>query len=299
MTKKTDQDALLIRYLLGTATEDEQARLEEQFFTDDDQYQLLQAIEDELRYEYAEGGLSAAERKSFESRFLKTPEDRQKVELAKAVLAKAYEAQAEATVLAPKESKNWLASIFGFLALQRLSFASAALLVVLSAGSWFVLRTVQLRDEVERLQAQQKRIEQETQQKLAAGKREQDELAKELEKARAAKQAEKPAPGVFGFVLMPGLVRGAEGPKRLVIPTGAVDVTMQLDVKGKGPFTGYRAELQNLDGDVLWSQKVAQPAVTIPARLFAPGDYVVILKGISASGEAVDAGEFYFQSVRK
>ena len=88
MKRTTDETALMIRYLLGDVSEDEQLRLEEQFFTDEDSYQQLTALEDELRYDYAQGNLTPRERQLFEKRFLTTPADRKKVDLAKAVLQK-------------------------------------------------------------------------------------------------------------------------------------------------------------------------------------------------------------------
>ena len=66
-------------------------------------------------------------------------------------------------------------------------------------------------------------------------------------------------------------------------------------MKVKGDFAGYRAELQDLDGTTLWSGKAPQPSVSIPAHVLSPGDYVAVLKGITASRQAHDEGEFYFQ----
>ena len=138
-----DQDALMIRYLLGTASEEEQAQLEEKFFADDDLYQQLKALEDELRYEYARGGLTDAERRAFEARFVTTAEERRKVELAKEVLAKVREV---APVTAKVSVWHSLASLF---AAPRLAMAASALaIVMIAAGSWFAIQTVQLRQEV-------------------------------------------------------------------------------------------------------------------------------------------------------
>ena len=115
----------------------------------------------------------------------------------------------------------------------------------------------------------------------------------------AQEQVKKNPPAIFGFLLLPGLVRDANGIKRLTLPAGVAEVALQFDVKAKGDFTSYRAELQDLDGTTLWSGKVPQPSVSIPARILRPGDYVVMLKGVSASGQASDAGDFYFRVVQR
>src|SRR5215471_12869718 len=82
MKKKNDHDALVTRYLLGDLAEEEQVRIEEQFFADEEAYQQLLAVENELKYEYAQGGLTPAQRSAFERRFLRSEEDRQKVAIA-------------------------------------------------------------------------------------------------------------------------------------------------------------------------------------------------------------------------
>lgn len=292
MTKKPQTDNLMIRYLLGSATEDEQLQIEERFFQDDDAYLELQALEDELRYEYAQGGLSSEQRKQFEARFLKTPDDRKKVELAGSVLGKLNQVRAETP--APVETRqakpSWFASLFTS---PRFSFAaSAAALLIVAAGSWFAVDSMRLRQEVASLEQRQKQIASDAQQQVAQARQELDK-----ERARSKEQAPKTSPANFGFLLAPGLVRSTDGIKRLAIPRGAQEVQLQFDVKVKGDFASYRAELQDLDGTTLWSGKVSQPSVSIPSRILPPGDYVVMLKGITASGESRDAGEFYFQVV--
>jgi len=295
MTRKTDQDGLMIRYLLGLATEDEQTSLEEQFFADDELYAQLEAIEDELRYEYAQGGLSSKERAAFAARFLKTPEDLKKVELAKAVLDTAFAAQ-KSGAPARVESKSWFAVFAGMLTPQRLSYASGGLaLVVLSVGSWFAIQTIQLRNEVGALQAERKQLAAESEKKIASAQAAQDQLRQELERARS----EKASPGFLSFALLPGLTRDAEGPKRLVVPAGSANVVFQLASKAQGAVASFRAELENLDGETLWSQNAATASVTIPARLLTPGDYLIALKAIRANGVQEDAGEFHFTVVKR
>ena len=101
----------MVRYLLGEATEEEQLRLEKQFLADDESYQQLLALEDELRYEYARGGLPARQREQFENRFLATAEDRQKVALAQQILAGVGKAFASAQI-AMWKSKQWEAPYY-------------------------------------------------------------------------------------------------------------------------------------------------------------------------------------------
>jgi len=309
MTKKPDQDALLIRYLLGEATEDEQSRLEEEFFVDDERYQHLLAIEDELRYEYAQGGLSSHQRASFEKRFLKTAQDWEKVAMARAVLTQAFAAQKEASVMAAagEESQGWWRSVLNMLtpgSRMRLSYAGAVLaLIAVSGGSWLALQNLQLRQQVGDLQAERKNAGRNAENQIAAARAQQDSLNQSLteEQAKRKELEKKLSSGqntFLSFALAPGLVRDADGLKRLAVPVGTSEIRLQLGVKSSG-YRSYRAELQTLDGDVIWSQNLTQPVLAIPSRLVEPGDFMVALKGISATGESTDLGEYYFEIVRK
>ncbi len=287
---------MMIRYLLGEATEEEQQQLEEQFFTDDDGFQQLLALEDELRYEFAQGGLTPQQRKSFEKRFMTTPEGREKVALAKAVLTKTQEAH---PIRTPSRWRAFVQSLVPQGLGMRTSLAGAALaLVVMAGGTWLMVETAQLRNQVGQLQASRQTANQDAQRQIEAQR---NQLAQDRTRiSELEQQLSKRQTPFLTFILAPGLTRDAgDSMKRLVVPSNAGEVQLQLDVRSKGTFQSYRAELQNLDGNVLWSQNVTQPAVSIPAQFLAPGDYVLDLKGQGANGQLADAGEFYFQVVRK
>lgn len=289
--KRTDQDEAMIRYLLGEATEEEQLRLEEQLFQNDDSYQQLVALEDELRYDYAQGGLTKRQRESFEKRFLVSDDDRRKVVLAKEVMALAQKERAETMAPArPERISFWQF----FTSPLRLSFAvSTALLAVF--GAFFALHTVQLSNQLDQLRAQRTTDEHQ----VAALEKDRADLQKQLNSRPAQVTAPAATPTLFSFVLMPGLTRDADVTKPLLIPAGAGGVRLQLDVKKKGPFQSYLASVQTLDGEQVWSQKLRTAQLTVPARVLPAGDYVIELKGTVSGGEQEDAGEFYFTVVRK
>jgi len=289
--KKTNEDEAMIRYLLGEATEEEQTRLEEQFFQNDESYQQLVALEDELRYDYAQGGLTKRQRASFEKRFLVSDEDRRKVALAKEVIVRAQKERAETMVPARQERTSFWQV---FTSPLRLSFAaSAALLVVF--GGLLTLHTVQLNHQLDQLRAQRTTDQQTAQQQVATLEKQRAELEKQLN----SKPAQAPTPTLFSFVLMPGLTRDADVTKPLLIPAGDGGVRLQLDVKKKGAYKSYLASVQTLDGEQVWSQNLQSAQLTIPAKVLRSGDYVLELKGIVAGGEQESAGEYYFTVVRK
>jgi hypothetical protein len=83
MKQRADSEKLMIRYLLGDVPEDEQIRIEERFFTDDEYFEQLLALEDDLIDDYVNGELTDREREQFEEYFLASPTRRQRVEFAK------------------------------------------------------------------------------------------------------------------------------------------------------------------------------------------------------------------------
>ena len=62
-------EAELRAYLLGEATEEEAARLEGRLLEDDELYQVLESVEDDLLDDHARGRLDAADRARFEARY--------------------------------------------------------------------------------------------------------------------------------------------------------------------------------------------------------------------------------------
>jgi hypothetical protein len=72
-----ESDRHLIRFLLGEVSEDDRRAVEREFLRlDTTAFAELVALEDELRFAYAAGGLTAAERESFERRYLAGVSDR-------------------------------------------------------------------------------------------------------------------------------------------------------------------------------------------------------------------------------
>src|SRR5687768_13132328 len=76
-------DSRLTRYLLGELPEEEQTRLEEEYFNSPDALEKLAAAEDELIDDYVDGRLEGDRRKRFEQRLATSPERWQRVEFAR------------------------------------------------------------------------------------------------------------------------------------------------------------------------------------------------------------------------
>ena len=72
-------------YLLGQMLEPDESQIETRLLTDREFYDELSIVEDELIDQYLGGGLSDADRQSFESHFVSSSERKQKVRFARAL----------------------------------------------------------------------------------------------------------------------------------------------------------------------------------------------------------------------
>jgi anti-sigma factor RsiW len=159
MKQRADSEKLMIRYLLGDVPEDEQIRIEERFFTDDEYFEQLLALEDDLIDDYVNGELTDREREQFEEYFLASPTRRQRVEFAKTFM-RAGSLPALAEIAMPGEARPepvpWWRTVMVFWRAQSLPrrFALAASVVLALGGSWLIVNTMRLRNQVEQLQAE-------------------------------------------------------------------------------------------------------------------------------------------------
>lgn len=125
MKGESGNEELLVRYLLGELSEEEETRLEDRYCADDDLHEHLQAVELELIDRYVNNELSKTEQERFEEYFLSVPERLQEIEFARAFKAYAARATVAGPVKKPEASQRLLRPRF-----TPLRFALLALIVV-------------------------------------------------------------------------------------------------------------------------------------------------------------------------
>ena len=205
------EEKLLRRYLLGELSEQEQLAVEERVFADEDSYQQLVILEDELRYDYAQGVLPPNQRERFEKRFLQEPGGKARVQLAKAILDQAFDRAAREPAKSIVERKGWftLTNLFSY---RTAAFASAAGALIL--GTYLLSEMNHLKVQLGESESQRSAAIA----SLAQQSESQKALAQELDRERA-KQAglekematRKPASRFLAFFLAPGLSRDKIG----------------------------------------------------------------------------------------
>src|SRR5689334_10695891 len=79
------EEKQLKQYLLGELDEQQQATVEDNLFVDQEMFQRLEIVENELVDDYVRKNLSKADQKRFETYFLITPEHQQKLRISQAI----------------------------------------------------------------------------------------------------------------------------------------------------------------------------------------------------------------------
>jgi anti-sigma-K factor RskA len=322
MEHKANDEILMVEYLRGRLSNEDQARVEDRFLRDHEYLEHLKAIEEDLNDSYVFGELSRGEREEFEKRISASPEWQQRVEFARA-LAAIDIASFQTTGAADAEPESVFSrrSFLAFLRdqslLSKIALATAAT-AVLVAGSWLLLETSRQRAELRQLQAERRQLEQrelELQQQTADARARADELARELERDRGQREQleaelEKPAAprrSIISFILVAGVGRAGEESTRLVVPQDARVVRLNLYLQGPTPYGSYRTELLTAAGKPVWSRDgltMRQTrtgkavALSLPADALAAGKYEMILRGVISKEKIEDVDYYYFSVVK-
>lgn len=273
MGSQVEEQEVLRRYLLGELSAESQRSLEERLMTDDELYDELLMAEDDLVDQYLAGALSGHVREAFESRFLATPESRQKLSFASALrkhVAAAPQPRTEAEKSEPPTParRHLLHTLFGPRR-PALSWALAAVLLLAACTAAFIMvRTW---------------------------------------RGRAGGGPEIAA-RVFTAELKPGAVRrSGEEMRRIAPPEDATLVRLELE-SPSGDGRGYRASLLADDGRTLFSRDDLEAReeggslhvpFDVPAELLPRGDYRVKLSRL-ADGDATpeDIATYSFRVAR-
>src|SRR5260370_4312611 len=85
MKQRSNDEEAVRHYLLGQLQEAEQIAIEDRFLMDDDYFERLEMIEDELIDDYVTGTLSEPDRQAFSAHFLAAPERNKKLKFALAM----------------------------------------------------------------------------------------------------------------------------------------------------------------------------------------------------------------------
>jgi hypothetical protein len=288
------QANLARHYLLGQLSEAEQEALEKLSFSDDERWEEIRAAENRLVDDYVRGQLPHAERTQFERHYLDSPPHRERVAVARMLLAKADAANAPAP-------SRWE----GFLMMLRApqlawGVALAVLLVMLIGGTRLLQERTQLRAQLAQPNTPVSR-EHALEEQLAAARAENAQLAAKLAERERLPQTESSppvAPKVFAFALTAGLLRGDGTPQKMVIPRGVTQIALQMRLPAND-HSAYQASLRTVEGAAIWNQRRLKPragkvTLILPAAKLPVNDYMLTLSGLK-DGTAETVQRYFFR----
>jgi hypothetical protein len=321
-------EKLIAQYLLGDLSEEQQIEIEDRAFQDKEYLASITAVENDLIDEYVRRELPEAERRKFESRFLASAERRKRVAFAEAfadvavepVVEKASRPAVAATSISWRESLE--AFIRGLNPAARFAIA-VAMLVLLVGGAWLLTETLRLRNQLNRMQAQnqsQQQLEQQVEQerrrneelqaRLNQEKQQREQMDESLRRLTESTGATNPAPRpvIASLTLLPGVARGGSDKPNLALPEDARLVRLQVGIEPEEPYKTFAVELRTVAGRAVWSRDnlavrerrgARAVGLTLPATLLKPGDYELRLKGVTEAGQTEDVGFYYFKVTKK
>jgi len=324
----TNPDETMTRYLLGELSEAEQARLEERYFTDAQTFEQLAQLETELIDSYARGRLPPQKRERFERAYLVNPDRRARLRFGEALAAKLDKiAAARVADQSSVRAASWWQRLSSLLGGGQRALAvsmALALLLLSSVSVWLFIRGERLRQDLARThdaQTAQEQREREAQQQLAGERTRTQELTAELERTRteptpqpkpAAPESPAPTlstPAVASLVLIAGGARGVDtsAAPTLVIPKGTQQVRLQLKLR-ENEYQSYQLALQAVGGTEIFNRQHFKPQTnrsgasfifTLPASKVGAGDYILMLRGYTPSGELEDVSQSLFRVEKK
>ena len=329
----TEKDEIMRRYLLDQISDEERNDLEEKFLENDELFDEISAVEDELYYDYKQGKLSAQDKIAFEKKFLATSQDLQKADFAEAFLNATNEIVAEKTAPSLWQS---ISAFFNFSnASFRLGTALASILLLFVVGFWvlnnlnnkpddvaevpevinpqtptptpidekIIEEKQKQQDELEKKLAEEKQKSEQDANKIKEIEKQKEKLQREIEVNRNKPVAPETPPKTFiALILSPAGINRSGGAKTAKIKLTPEIKTINLTLPIKKDFQdeNFKIIVRNIDngGTVSASNartgKKTSVSLSLSAKNLPRGAYEVVL--ISSDNEELDS---YYFSVLK
>jgi anti-sigma factor RsiW len=317
VTDSKEQEAVMVRYLLGQSPEKERDEVEERYFSDGGYFDRLLALEDSLIDDFVSGRMPAEQLDAFrESLSVRQDDVRFTRALVQAVTKKKSDQPAPDHALRlPAPQRTRFAQTRSFLLA-----ASIAALIVLAIGLALLWRYQTLKNslfEVETNLVRLKGEKEAAERDLAQARSQRESSAQEVEIERnkridaessLQKQGRPESPNVssdfrtivLGSVFIP---RGATGAiKEVRVSENARWLRLVVPVEGYGKYQSHRISMKRAgEGELFDSESLKPPggsrklAFTVPATNLRPGDYIVTLYGERPAAARTELEQYSFR----
>ncbi|MBX7171375.1 MAG: hypothetical protein K1X72_10480 [Pyrinomonadaceae bacterium] len=321
----TEKDEMMRRYLLDEISDEERNSIEEKFLADDEFFEELDALEDELYFDYKQGNLSATDKTAFEKKFLATNADRQKADFAEAFL------QATTEITAEKTAPSFWQSIVVFFdfsnASMRLGTAAASILLLCLFGFWvfrnlnkppeiatvpevpetqtptptpiderIIEQKQQEKDDLEKKLEEEKQKAEQDANKIRDLEKQKEKIQKDIEKNQNKQIApEQPQRTFIALVLSPGL-RGSGAAAKVKLTPELKTVNLTLPIKKEFQEDDFKIVVRSVGGGTILSSnaksgKKTAVSVSVPAKSLQRGSYEIAL---ISSADNEEFASYYF-----
>jgi anti-sigma factor RsiW len=284
MESNPNDDELLRSYLLGELPEEAADALERRLLTEDDLFELSEAIEADLLAEYAQGRLAPAEREGVQRRLASSPQGRERLQLARSL-----------SILAGGDPKP---SVLPFVRraapFQRPALRWAALAAGLLAAAGLAWLTLERPHAYRETQERPAPV-------IAAVPR-----AHEVPKMPSAPVvAPEPVKAVFQLALTS--LRGSEAAEKLRVPAGTGTVELQISVEGMEDLESFHLTVRNRKEETVWDGTGLKPkrlkgaralVIDLPAERLPAGKYEIQAQGLAPGGEPEDLSPLEVEVVK-
>jgi hypothetical protein len=276
-------EKLLVRYLLGDLSEEQQAQVEDRAFADTGYRAALEAAEADLIDSYVRDELSSADRRAFERLFLASQQRRSKVEFARSLAKLAPQP-------APKPSVwQTLAQLMSGWSPMRIAPA-LTMLVCVVAASWLAVRNGAMQSRVAALEASESALRR--------------QLSQTQDQTKVRNAEATPPPVIASLVLFAGLSRAESKREQLVLAPAAQVARIDIQLESRDDYPKFRAELRTRSGGEVLTLANLPPkqngggyvvSFEVPASVLQSGQYELALKGLRGSTPPEDVSYSYFE----
>jgi hypothetical protein len=296
------------QFWLGELAPEAERRLEESSSADEELFDQLLGVREELFDAYARGELSEAEQERFEQRLLRSSSDRAQLEFARSFVG-ALDDEITTTNRAGAASAK-RQTVSGWLRFPRLAWAIACAAALAGIG-WLLSDNIRLRGQLTRLQSEQ-----------AAQRQRTRELEERLAQAGSGAVAQptpqiapSPTPvargkeslpaSILPVTLTPGNRRGGGGGETIPLKPETRTLRFKLLIEPADVFPRYQLALtqnstviKSWRGLRLTRKGGIGPAVDLPVAGLSDLEYSFELRGVNNDGTVEDAGRYSFRIVR-
>jgi hypothetical protein len=317
-------EKLIKHYLLGMLPPEQFQKIEEHLLVNDQYFQQILAIEDELIEEYLSSKLSKEEQKTFEEHFMSVPEHRKSVQ--NAALLRNFFFDELASIATPHKRKriSLLSSIKEKLSLKNIvplpmaAVVTTVILLIVSAVTWKAIQRSKSGEQIvqesssNRIDNREDKVIKEIEQTNKSIQPTESTLQPptNVEKAQPNKNSnhrERSAPLIASLELISGQTMGAAESNEVRLKPEIESLQLKLLMRMDDSYRNYQAEVLSDEEKQVWNQRRVKilekdsyniAIMTLPANRLRAGSYRVILNGQTDNRSLEKIGTYYFKVTR-